>query len=257
MRYFDSLVHATSDGTWLGGTRYDAGIGRLLHEMDSAGVERACLVAIADLAENSDVHKFWKAHPDRFVPVGSTNPGRARDEAGAAADVKSLAEQGFLGLKLHSRLNEYDPLDPRTIAAVRAAGECGMVVFLDTLFRQKKYPTAPAADIIDRIALACPDTRIILLHGGASEMLQVFEMVRMHNHLILDISFTLMRYAGSSLDQDMRFVCQNLDQRVTVGSDFPEYTQTQMIERFEMITDGLPADKIARIRSKNLEALFP
>ena len=196
MRYFDSLVHATADGTWLGGTRYDAGIARLLREMDLARVARACLVAIADFADNADVHTFWMAHPDRFVPVGSTNPGKATD------------------------------------------------------------PTSAAADIIDRIALECPDTRIVLLHGGASEMLQVFEMVRMHPQLILDISFTLLRYAGSSLDRDIRFVCKNLDQRVTVGSDFPEYTQTQMIEQFQSVTDGLPEDKLARIRSGNLDALF-
>ncbi len=256
MTYFDSLVHATADGTWLGDTRYDAGSECLLREMDKAGVARACLVAIADFADNADVHALWTAHPDRFVPVGSTNPGKAADPAAAAAEVRVLADQGFVGLKLHSRLNGYHPLDPRALAAIRAAGSAGMVVFLDTLFRQRRIVTAPAADIIDHIVLECPDTRVILLHGGASELLQVFEIVRMHPQLILDISFTLLRYAGSSVDRDIRFVCQNLDQRVTVGSDFPEYTQTQMVEHFQNLTMGLPEDKLARIRSGNLEALF-
>ena len=256
MSYFDSLVHATSDGTWLGGTRYDASIERLLREMDKAQVERACLVAIADFAKNECVRRFSRAHPDRFVPVGSINPGKLADELAVERAIGELASEGFRGLKLHSRLNEYDPLDPRGIAAIQAAGEQGLVVFLDTLFRQRRVPTRSATDIIDQIALSCPDTRIVLLHGGASAMLEVFELVRMHAHLILDLSFTLMRYAGSSLDLDMRFICQGLDQRVTVGSDFPEYTPSQMIERFERLTEGLPEDKLDRIRGGNLRTLF-
>ncbi|MEW9920359.1 amidohydrolase family protein [Marimonas sp. MJW-29] len=256
VEYFDSLVHATSDGLWLGGDRYDASIKRLLQEMDKAEVRRACLVAIADFAESADVYQFWQGYPDRFVPIGSMNPGRAEDPQAATRAVYALAEQGFQGLKLHSRLNEYHPLDPRALAAIQAAGAVGMVVFLDTLFRQRRHATAPAADIIDRIALACPGTQVVLLHGGASEMLQVFEIVRMHAHLILDLSFTLLRYGGSSLEKDMRFVCENLDQRVTVGSDFPEYTQQEMIEMFESITDGLPEDKLNRIRHDNLAELF-
>lgn len=257
MTYFDSLVHATSDGSWLGDTRYDASIDLLLRQMDEANVERACLVAIADFAESDDVELFTRQHPERFVPVGSINSGKAKDPEDAANAVRGLAERGFKGLKLHSRLNEYDPLDPRNIAAIQEAGRQNMVVFLDTLFRQRKLPTLPAADIIDRIVLSCPDVKMVLLHGGASAMLEVFEMVRMHPQLILDLSFTLLRYQGSSLDLDMRFICQNLDQRVTFGSDFPEYAPARAIARFEELMDGLPKDKLDRIRYGNLARLFP
>ncbi len=82
-------------------------------------------------------------------------------------------------------------------------------------------------------------------------MLEVFEMVRMHTNLILDLSFTILRYAGSSLDLDMRFICENLDQRVTFGSDFPEYAPKTSIARFEKLTNGLPEDKLERIRFNN------
>ena len=257
MRYFDSLVHVTADGSWLGTNRFDASLPRLLKEMDRALVERACLVAIADYADNDSVIQSYLAHPDRFVPVGSINPAvfNSSSEMGKALD--ELVEGGFLGLKLHSRLNRYHPLDERCLTAIEAAGERGLVVFLDTLFRQDGQPVGSAADIVDRVALACRSTKIILLHGGASEMLSLFELVRMHDHLILDLSFTILRYAGSSLDKDMRFVCQNLDQRVTVGSDFPEYAPAQAFGRLAEICDGLPEDKLERILFGNLEALFP
>lgn len=256
MKYFDSLVHATPDGNWLGGDRYDASLDRLLFQMDEASVERACLVAIADFADNETVARFTRDYPDRFVPVGSINPGKLADVKAVKKEVEVLAGEGFKGLKLHSRLNEYDPLDDRSIAAIQAAGRVGMVVFLDTLFRQRKLATRPAADIVDKIALSCPDTKIILLHGGASAMLEVFEIVRMHSNLILDLSFTILRYAGSSLDLDMRFICENLDQRVTFGSDFPEYAPKTAIARFEILTDGLPEGKLNRIRFENLAAMF-
>ena len=78
----------------------------------------------------------------------------------------------------------------------------------------------------------------------------------MHANLILDVSFTLMRYAGSSIDLDIRFLCETLDQRVTVGSDFPEYVPADARARIAALADGVASDKLQNILFRNLEALF-
>lgn len=257
MKYFDSLVHVTSDGTWLGGTRYDASEGRLLREIDACGPDtRACLVAIAGYASNEDVERVTRAHPGRFIPVGSINPGRCADPVDVDRQVDDLAKRGFLGLKLHSRLNGYDPLSENCLAAIESAGRHGLVVFLCTYFRQRDIATRHPTDIIDVVATENRDVRVVLLHGTGAMLLSLFEMVRMHPQLILDTSFTIMRYAGSSVDQDLRFTFQGLDQRVTIGSDFPEYTPIETARRFEALSEGIPTDKIENIMFRNLERLF-
>ncbi len=110
--------------------------------------------------------------------------------------------------------------------------------------------------MVDAIATTCTETRIVLLHGGGAHLLGMFEMVRMHAHLLLDLSFTLLRYAGSSLDVDMRFLCNTLDQRLTVGSDFPEYTPSAALERIVELSNGLPLAKCENVLFRNLENLF-
>jgi predicted TIM-barrel fold metal-dependent hydrolase len=256
MKFFDSIVHATEDGRWLGATRFDAGAARLFKEMDAAAVDRACLVGLAGYIENSFVASLAKKHPDRLIPIASTNPSLMHTPEQAAAAVGELRDQGFAGVKLHPRLNSYDPLDPRCLAAITAAGDNGLVVFLDTLFRQSGRRTPSAPDVIDRIANACPNARIVLLHGGGPSLFELAELVRIHERLLLDVSYTIMRYRGSSLDADLRWVFTNLDRRTVVGSDFPEHTPQEVLARVEELTDGLAETKRQNLLYQNLESLF-
>ena len=236
MRCFDSLVHATVDGGWPAKDDVDAGPERLLRDMDAAGVERACLVAVSGLNENSDVEQIARAHPDRFVPVASINPAAMSDDAEIALHIREAADRGFAGIKLHPRLHGYDATSSRSLSALQASGELGLPAFLCTLFRRPDEASKNAADTVDVVATAAPDTTIVLLHGGGTELLSLFELVRMHAHLRLDLSFTLLRYAGSSLDADIRFVVQHLDQRLLMGSDYPDYSPADAFPHFFELT---------------------
>ncbi|MGE3315791.1 MAG: amidohydrolase family protein [Planctomycetaceae bacterium] len=256
MTFFDSLVHATADGSWLGGTKYDASRQRLLQELDAANVSRACLVAIADHVDNDTVAAISRENPEKFIPIGSLNPSRLRDVASVRKPVADIAKAGFAGLKLHPRLNGYDPLDDRAVAAVRSAGEEGLVVFIDTLFRQKGVATLHPADVADQLAVRCPHTRIVLLHGGGSALLQIADVVAAHQNLVLDLSFTLLRYQGSSLDLDLKYVFRMLDRRTVIGSDFPEYTPSEVLARFHELARDLAEEKQANMLHKNLTELF-
>ncbi len=253
---FDSLVHASADGSWQQRPAPHASEARLLRELDIAGADRACLVAIADVVANEVVAAIHRRHPDRFVPIASTHPCRATGAKAVLRAVAEIADAGFAGLKLHPRLGGYDPLDERCLAAIEAAGDRGLPVFLDTLFRQPGRATRAAADVVDAIVNACPGTRIVLLHGGGSSVLDLFELVRMHASLLLDVSFTLLRYEGSSVDLDLAFLCRGLDQRLVAGSDFPDYTPSQAFAKLERLTADLPEAKRERIFGGNLEALF-
>ncbi len=257
MQLFDSLTHVTADGSWMGERRYDASLKRLLQEMDASGVGKACLVTIADHGDNAYTLATARAYPNRFVPIAGLNPRLLPTIRRVQVAVSQLAVQGFAGIKLHPRLNGYDPLDTKCLTAIEAAAEHNLVIFLDTLFRQRGIATRHAPDVIDYLAAACPDTRIVLLHGTGTTMMELYEIVRCNDNLILDLSFTMMRYHGNErLDADMHFLFKTTDQLITIGSDFPEYRPGEILDRFKQLTKGIEPHRLENILFRNLERLF-
>jgi predicted TIM-barrel fold metal-dependent hydrolase len=254
--YFDSLTHITPDGTWLGTNRQDARCERLLAELERCAPARACLVAIAGVIDNETVIDAARRYPDRLVPAGSLNPAAFDSELEIVDAVGLLAAEGFAGLKLHPRLNGYDPLHVKVIRALRAAGDRGLVVFLDTLFRQSGRATRNAPDLVDALAVAAPQTNIILLHGGGSQVLAVSEVVAAHPNLVLDVSFTIHRFCGSSVDDDLRFLMRTFDRRMVVGSDFPEYEPLATRDRVLELCEGLDPIKRTNVLAANMERLL-
>ena len=256
MQMFDSLTHITSDGSWMGERRYDASLECLRRNMDESDVGRACLVTIADHGDNDVTMAAARAYPERFVPIAGINPRTLPTIRRVEAIVADVAAQGFAGIKLHPRLNSYDPLDEKCIAVLNAAAEHKLVILLDTLFRRRGLATTNAPDTIDYLSNACPDTSILLLHAAGPQMFELFEIVRANPNLMIDFSFTIMRYSGSRLDGDMRYLFQTTDQLATIGSDFPEYSPMQVLERFKHLSAGLEPHRIDNITHKNLERLF-
>jgi predicted TIM-barrel fold metal-dependent hydrolase len=257
MKLFDSLTHVTRDGSWMGERTCDASLPRLLAEMQAGGASRACLVSIADYVDNDVIIESARAHPDLFVPIAGINPRLLPTLRRVEAVVAQVAAQGFAGIKLHPRLNGYDPLDAKCVAAIESAGRHGLVVLLDTLFRRKGMATTNAPDVIDHLAAACPETKIVLLHATGTTMLDLYEIVRANDNLILDFSFTIMRYRGSSrLDADMNYLFRSTDQLICIGSDFPEYTPAQVMQRFAELAEGVEPHRIDNITHRNLERLF-
>jgi len=254
--FFDSLTHVTADGSWLGSTRHDARCERLLAQLERCDPARACLVAIAGVIDNQTVLDAARRHPERFVPIGSLNPATFDSDREVADAVAQLESAGFAGLKLHPRLNGYDPLHVKVIRALRAAGDTGLIVFLDTLFRQPGRATRNAPDLVDALAVGAPHTRMILLHGGGSQILAVSEVVAVHANLVLDLSFTIHRFSGSSVDEDLRFLMRTFDRRMVVGSDFPEYELLATRDRVHKLCEGLDPVKSANVLAGNLQRLL-
>lgn len=256
MTRFDSLVHVTRDGRWIN-QRDDASYKRLMRELDTGEISRACLVGLPGIVDNDYILQCARTSGSRLVPIAGFDPSSVDDHRGIAAQLTGLAREGFAGIKLHPRLGGYDPLGAACLATIRAAADARLVVLLDTMFRQRAHATRNAADTIDRLVHECAGAQIVLLHGGGCALLDVADIVRQHEGLVLDLSFTLMRYAGSSLDADIRWVMGKFDQRVVVGSDMPEYTPAATFARAQSLAEGIAPDKWANIAYRNLSRLFP
>lgn len=256
---FDSLTHVTPDGRWFG-TAHDASEAELLRQLDEVRAEKAVVVALAGHIENRFVLEACQRHSDRLIPCASFNPVAHSDPKKAAAEFRAeLSGSPYQALKLHPRLNRYDPLDPRCLAIFEelASWEKPLPVWLDTLFYFRGGQLRkPPVDTIHQIVGQYPSLQFVLLHGGGSWLLNVAEAIRDCPNAFLDISFTLQRYASSSLFSDMRYVLSSLDQRVIFGSDFPEIAISGALETFRKVADGISEEKCANVLGRNLSKIL-
>ena len=171
----DALVHVTPDATWFG-TRRDAGEARLLREMDQAGVQRAVVVGLAGFIPNDFVREVAARNGERLIPGGSFNPARWATPAEAVAAVRSeLLPFRFPILKLHPRLNAYDPLDPRVLAVLEevAGWNPPPMIWMCTLMFGAVPLRKGITETMHQIVVSFPSLRFLLLHGGGPEILKL------------------------------------------------------------------------------------
>jgi len=255
----DSLTHVTPNGKWFQSS-LDASEQQLLGQLDESGVAHAVVVALADHIENQFVLEVCQRHPDRLIPCASFNPARHADPASARSAFRAaLKGAPFKALKLHPRLNQYDPLDPRCLAVLEelASWERPRPIWLDTLFYYRGGSLRkPTVDTIHEMVGRFSTLPFVLLHGGGSWILQVAEAIRDCPNAFLDISFTLHRYRSSSIATDIRHLVNTFDRRVVFGSDFPEIGIGSAIETFREIAKGLPPEKCENVLGLNLKRIL-
>lgn len=256
---FDSLTHVTPDGRWFE-TGLHASEKELLRQLDEAEVQRAMVVALAGHIENSFVLEVCQRHPTRLVPCASFNPAAYASAEVACASLRAeLRGLHYRALKLHPRLNRYDPLDPRCLAVLEemASWDQPLPVWLDTLFYYRGGKLQkPPVDTIHELVGRFPSLPFILLHGGGSWILQVAEAIRDCPNAFLDISFTLQRYRSSSIAADLRYLLSSFDRRVVFGSDFPEVDIRMALESFREIAKGVSPDKCSNVLGANLSRIL-
>ena len=252
----DSLTHVTPDGRWFE-SNLNASEAELLKQMDESGTERAVVVALAGHIPNDFVLEVCERHPDRLIPCASFNPAAyTTPEEARAAFRKEFSHSAYRALKLHPRLNRYDPLDPRATAVLEelVLSENRLPVWLDTLFYYRGGTLSqPVVDTIHELVGKFWPVVFVLLHGGGTWLPHVAEAIRDCPNAFLDLSFTLNR---GNLGSEIRHLVHTFDRRLVLGSDFPEIRLRDAQRAFEDLALGIPDEKIANVRGSNLQKLL-
>lgn len=247
---FDSLAHPTLSGDWLGrsGTAH---FPALVRDLKSAEFLGACAIGL-DGVEGYEHEAFiqtCRKFPG-LIPIAGFHP--TRDASPQA--MQALRALGYRGIKIHPRFSgltqQLDTLAP----ALQAAGEADLTVFYCTYLHcaLSSYPTRdPLFTLVELLAQA-PNTRVVLVHGGDVAVMRYAELVRFNPNLLLDLSMTIMKYPGSSIDMDLAFLFRHFDQRICIGTDWPEYSPQQLRQRFDLFAHDLPEDKRNNIAYRNL-----
>ncbi|MFX1491041.1 MAG: amidohydrolase family protein [Promethearchaeota archaeon] len=255
----DSLTHVTPNGHWFS-TSHDASETRLLREMDEVGVEKAVVVALAGYIENDFVTQLCARHPDRLLPGASINPLAYTKQKQSVHKIKALVSEGnFVALKLHPRLNKYDPLDLRCLAVLEAiaTGDSLLPIWLDTYLRYRGgVLQKPPVDTIHELVSRFPSLNFLLLHSCGTDIMRLAEAIRDCPNAFLDISYTMQRYRESSVEIDLKYLLKNFDQKMVFGSDFPEISLSDAIATFNSLGLDLPPEIRARVLGENLRHIL-
>ena len=176
------------------------------------------------------------------------------DEKHIRTRLREIKAKGYLGIKLHSRIGDFllsAPLLPYTIDV---ANELGLIVMLCTYFYsyRQSYTENNIEKLGDMLVKVNPESKVILLHGGSVRLLECMEIVRVFPNTLLDLSMTICKYDGSSLDMDIQYMFRKFDRRVCIGTDYPEANHKFLRERFNLFAANTTTEKAENIAFKNI-----
>jgi predicted TIM-barrel fold metal-dependent hydrolase len=246
---FDANAHPSLSGAIL---KRPASFPLLLQQLLDAGFIGACAVGLPARG-NYDHRDFLSACREyqNLVPVAGWSDVSAPK---IEREIFALQALGYRAIKVHPRLSGLSVRDARFAEVLQACASAQLVVFHCTYqfgTDGSLHPIDPLPPLMDAVARA-PNVKMVLLHGGGVEVLRYSEAIRTNPNLLLDLSLTLTRYKGSSVDFDIAHLFNTFDRRMCLGSDFPEYTPSEVRDRFEALASGLSQAKRDNIGWRNI-----
>lgn len=257
---FDSLTHPTISGDWLL-PRYKgvSHFSTLIEQMTISGTARSLAVGmegVGDYDEKSFV-ELTRSWEGLLLPIAYFPVGDWKDRKGIVSKLKSLKKMGYVGIKLHPRFSGFSLTDMILPTIIKEAVACGLgVLFCTHFYSPSQFKLRNNLDTLLTMLTSIDDSPIILLHGGTVRLLEMMEIARCLKNVVLDLSSTICKYQGSSLDSDIKFLFSQFDERICIGSDFPEYSQAFLRDRFEEMSVGINPEKLRRVACENLESYF-
>jgi predicted TIM-barrel fold metal-dependent hydrolase len=256
---FDSLTHPTLDGTWIGGRPRENTLAALETAMAAHNIEWACAVGMKDIGAYAleAYADYVRSASRKIFPVAyyDFNESDSAHQIGRQLDL--VSRQGYAAIKIHPGFSRIDLRSPSLRAVLAEAGARSLPVLLCTfLYRQPPVSQCTYLDFGALLSDLPQTSKIILLHGGDVNLLGLMEIIRPWQNILLDLSFTMCRYEGSSVDADIRYLFQNFDQRICVGSDNPQFSLARLRRRFEELSAGADREKSMNAAHRNLLAMF-
>ena len=254
---FDTLTHPTIDTNWIL-PKYPqcARINDLLSQMEANNICAAFAVGMQGIGgydEDAFLQMITDNGKNKLFPIAFYTFGEKNNET-IYQDLLAIKSKGYTGIKLHPRVGDFSMNDTRLPYVINVANELGLVVLLCTYFYNNRVGSSVNTidSLSEMLAHLSSKSKVILLHGGGVRLLEMMEIVRAFPNTLLDLSLTMCKYAGSSLDMDIQFIFKQFDRRVCVGTDYPEISHKQLRERFNFFAINTSIEKAENIAYKNI-----
>lgn len=253
----DSSTHPTISKNWINSKKLNASFEKLVHSLAESNISKALAVGLHNVEgyNHEDFINICTQYKE-LIPIAGLSPLSINVEE----EIQTIKKLGYKGVKLHSRLScfSFSEQKEEIVKVMNLCYEQNLVVFICTYFASPiaSFPTKdPYWDLVEIIKKA-PNTKLVLMHGGTINLLKYADLVRFNPNLLLDLSYTISKYKGSSVDLDMKYLFHTFDQKICIGSDYPESSATELRNRAEELSEGISRERKENIFFKNLIKLL-
>jgi predicted TIM-barrel fold metal-dependent hydrolase len=198
--------------------RFDGKVSGLLRTMDDAGIDRGLALGVGIKASAvARTNEFIGTVPrDRLVPMGTVHPDLPVEE-----NVRSLKDNGIVGVKLHPLFQVLSLSDPRLRDILAALAEEGMPVISHVgAGGDDEANERGAPDALRRLADDLPDLTLIACHYGGYHRLDEAEEHVVGSRVILETSWP-PTLADLEPERLIAIIRRHGADRVIFGSDWP------------------------------------
>lgn len=229
---------------------------KLNAHLTEAGIARAIVLHLEVQPWSVDEVSEAISSCDRLVGFVNIHPYAPDCEKKLRCAIEVL---GFIGLKLHPRLQNFDLGDKRTYNLVHLAGEIGVPVVVDAFPDGDWLMMGFHPLLFARMAQECSRTRIILAHFGGHYCIDFMMLAKRIPNIYLDFSFSLLYYGRSSVLQNMMYCFQSMKyDRIFFGSDYPDRSISSVLKssRKIMFEYGVSSESQRKLFCENIREFF-
>jgi predicted TIM-barrel fold metal-dependent hydrolase len=248
LRIFDAHAHLYLDGG-ISLSKHKSDADSILSEMDEVGVEKALIISIAPHMDQDRIFKEVNRHPGRLYFVGSVDPWSSNSIGMIEYSVKKL---GAKAIKLHPRLQGfgYENLD-LIMPIADYCGKIGVPLILCSFCGGKSLFNSRPVELIFELARRNPSTIIVMAHAGGHRPLEALLVQKACPNVYLEISFSPLYFAKSSVETDFHFMLHKCDsKKIVYGSDYPEKSMSESVEWL------LKSPSVMQLSSEDLENIL-
>jgi predicted TIM-barrel fold metal-dependent hydrolase len=229
----------------------DGTMAGLTAKLDEAGIDYGCCLGVATVPKNLEKTNEFIGAVDRsrFVPFGTIHPDRTIDD-----NMRSIRENGIVGVKLHPNFQGIDLADPRVVEICRALADDGIVVIThagegsDEAATERGSPQKVVA-----LAEAIPNLTLMACHYGAYHQLDLAEDVVVGSRVILETSWP-PTMAILEPERIRAIIERHGVDRVVYGSDWPMADPVAEIAGIKAL--GLDPDDEAKVLGGNMKRIL-
>jgi len=197
-------------------------------ELAVAGVSRAIVLHLISQPWSAEDFAAAIANHPRLRGFVNVDPHAADVDLQLRQAVEKL---GFIGLKLHPRLQKFELSDPASTHLVALAGEMGIPVLIDAFPDGDWLMMGFDPLRFAKLAIECPRTQIIIGHFGGHHCIDFMMLAKRIPNMWFDLSYSLLYYEGSAIIDNLLYSCRSLNfRRVFFGSDYPDRSIQQALQ---------------------------